>query len=346
MILRPKVTISSNSQMVLKEGIIAHNDILSYEEFEAFMKQELNEKVIKSLQLRLSYILNAIKRNKIKDAYQRWEKLQASILKNKDFATSLLFISNLKLENGKQYEFNFHSKEREILNAKGKFGNMSKLFKKAFEEELSYQVHQHLQGFIKDIETQKAPYELVQLVASTTTNKDVYTRYKENKIYRHVLYGESKAWKGNVADAFMNHMAHLHIQLLGKEPDLDNLFKYSVFQEERNNINKLLADSKNNISWYTGGDVIIKYNNQIFSIQVKSADKSYKEEKARIRATITTEQLKNFIIKLQNYIHNKDIINVIKTFYEELKTSGWVEFTEQAISETVDQIVDQSLLSK
>ncbi|WP_291631400.1 hypothetical protein [Clostridium sp.] len=32
--------------------------------------------------------------------------------------------------------------------------------------------------------------------------------------YKNILYGSNPVWQGNAADAFMNHMAHLHAQVL------------------------------------------------------------------------------------------------------------------------------------
>jgi hypothetical protein len=58
----------------------------------------------------------------------------------------------------------------------------------------------------------------------------------------------------------MNHMAHLHVQLIAQDSiDDQNLFATSVFREEKDNIFNLLYASKNNTSWVTGGDIIIKY---------------------------------------------------------------------------------------
>jgi predicted thioredoxin/glutaredoxin len=36
----------TSSPLVLKEGIIANNDILTFEEFKVFMKERLNKEVI------------------------------------------------------------------------------------------------------------------------------------------------------------------------------------------------------------------------------------------------------------------------------------------------------------
>jgi hypothetical protein len=79
--------------------------------------------------------------------------------------------------------------------------------------------------------------------------------------------------------------------------NIEDLFPETVFAEEKENIYKLLADSTNNIAWYTGGDVIIKYNGQIYSIQIKTATKGY-EEGARIRAQIASSNLNKFINEL------------------------------------------------
>jgi hypothetical protein len=57
-------------------------------------------------------------------------------------------------------------------------------------------------------------------------------------------------------------LAHKHTNLLkitleGAESQEE--MPYSVFEEEKNNIDRLLVASTNSIPYYTGGDVIFKY---------------------------------------------------------------------------------------
>ncbi len=66
----------SSSPLVLKEGILANNDILNFEEFKSFIGERLDEQVLKSLNLKLSEIQGCIEKGNIKEAYLKWEKLE------------------------------------------------------------------------------------------------------------------------------------------------------------------------------------------------------------------------------------------------------------------------------
>ena len=232
--------------LVLKEGILANNDILSETEFKDFIDPILDERLLHNLNLRLNSILKFIKRGQIKEAYKEWESLQRNILQNKDYAVSLLFIENINSEN-KDYQFKHATKEYDILNDRGKLTHISNLMKVTYQESIQEQINEHLSEFITDISTKTiSDIELIRDIFKSKYH-DIKHNASEarwnthNWTYKNIIYGNNPVWQGNAADAFMNHMAHLHVQILaGSIPaEQQNLFAQSVWNEEKDNIFKV-----------------------------------------------------------------------------------------------------------
>lgn len=340
--------------LILKEGILANNDILSKTEFEEFINPILDERLLHNLNLRLNSILKFIKREQIKEAYKEWESLQRNILQNKDYAVSLLFIENIDSEN-KNYQFKYATKEYDILSDRGKLTRISNLMKVAYQESIQEQINEHLSEFITDISTKTiSDIELIRDIF-----KSKYHDIKHNASearwdthdwsYKNIVYGRNPVWQGNATDAFMNHMAHLHVQILaGNMPtEQQNLFAQSVWNEEKDNIFKLLADSLNHTSWITGGDIIIKYQGQLFNIQLKTGQilKNSSKRRRRIGGKLKITELTNLIITLKNDIILKDTPALIDHLYAELKTSGWVEETNEDTADIITNLVTTNLHS-
>ena len=141
-------------------------------------------------------------------------------------------------------------------------------------------------------------------------------------------------------------MAHLHVQVIANQVDKnDKLFPISVFNEEKDNIWNLLLASRNATPWFTGGDIIIKYGGQIYNIQLKTGQMlGPNQKRSRIGGKITTQKLLQLIEDLKNEINNGDKERIIQILYQELKTSGWVEPTNQIIGEIANSIIDDSIL--
>lgn len=340
--------------LILKEGILANNDILSKTEFEEFINPILDERLLHNLNLRLNSILKFIKREQIKEAYKEWESLQCNILQNKDYAVSLLFIENIDSEN-KDYQFKYATKEYDILSDRGKLTRISNLMKVAYQESIQEQINEHLSEFITDISTKTiSDIELIRDIF-----KSKYHDIKHNASearwdthdwsYKNIVYGRNPVWQGNATDAFMNHMAHLHVQILaGNMPtEQQNLFAQSVWNEEKDNIFKLLADSLNHTSWITGGDIIIKYQGQLFNIQLKTGQilKNSSKRRRQIGGKLKITELTNLIITLKNDIILKDTPALIDHLYAELKTSGWVEETNKDTADIITNLVTTNLHS-
>lgn len=340
--------------LILKEGILANNDILSETEFKNFIDPILDERLLHNLNLRLNSILKFIKRGQIKEAYKEWESLQRNILQNKDYAVSLLFIENINSEN-KDYQFKYATKEYDILNNRGKLTHISNLMKAAYQESIQEQINEHLSEFITDISTKTiSDIELIRDIFKSKYH-DIKHNASEARwnthdwTYKNIVYGNNPVWQGNAADAFMNHMAHLHVQILaGNIPaEQQNLFAQSVWNEEKDNIFKLLADSLNHVSWITGGDIVIKYQGQLFNIQLKTGQilKNSSKQRRRIGGKLKTIELTNLIIALKNDIILKDKPALIHRLYTELKTSGWVEETNKDTVDIITNLITTNLHS-
>ena len=340
-----------SSKMVLKEGILSNNDILNFEEIKIFMKERLNETVLVSLYSKLNQIEGCIKQHKHKEAYKEWENLERDILLNKDYAVSLLFINNIQTEDKSyNYTYSYSSKEYDVLSNRGKLTRLKQLSEKLFKENIEEQISFHLNQFLTDINSKNTRYkfikELFQSEDSDIKRNAANARWHtKDWTYRNILYGNNPQWQGNATDAFINHLGHLHAQIFAAdyESDNKNLFAVSVFNEEKENLWNLLYASKNNTPWYTGGDIIIKYGNELYNIQLKTGQSTLEKRRSRIGGDLATKQLLNLISELKDEIKNKDIEKLIQKLYFELKTSGWIEDTNLAVNNIANNLVKNNL---
>lgn len=342
----------SSQPMILKEGVIANNEILSYEEFYNFMKERLTDTVINQISIRFGIIISDIQAKRIKKAYKAWEKFQTDILLNPNYFVSLLFIENINSQSG-NYQYKYNSKEYDILSDRGQLTRLSQLNQEMIKEHLQEEVSEHLHQLLVDVEKNSLSYELISnrlfIEANSKTKRNgAYARWHtHNWAYKQIFYGDNPAWQGNVADAFMNHLAHMHVQLLaGNISDNEQrLFAHSVFQEEGDNIYDLLYAAKNNTPWFSGGDIVIKYQNQIINIQLKTGQMMEAgKRRSNIGGGITIKRLLAFMTEMKEDLRTKNIDNIIQKMYNELKTSGWVEYTNQIVSKIPNDLVDQILV--
>lgn len=343
----------SQKQMVLKEGVVAHNDILDYNEFKNFMKERLNKEIISSFSVRLNQIQGYIKKQDYKEAYKRWESLEREIFQNNNYAVSLLFVDNINIGSA-NYQFRYASKEYDVLGEKGELSKLSQLkplTNELFKENLSEQVGQHLEQFLNQVASTFLPLSQARRVFNEN-NSGMKRRasnarwHTKDWTYRNIFYGDNPSWQGNTTDAFMNHMAHMHVQIMaqGIEDDAEkNLFAASVFQEEGNAIYDLLSASTNHTAWYTGGDIIFKYGNQLYNIQLKTGlinTNDKKQKRSKVGSKLATKNLLALIENLKVEIKKQDIDKIIDLLYNELKTSGYVEMTNEAIAKEIDKLTN------
>lgn len=336
-------TIKSSS-MIYKEGIVADNDILSFEEFRVFAQEQFNEKILNSLYARLNQIEGCVRKGDYKGAYLRWENIEKDILLNKEYSVSLLFIENINTDSG-NYNYRYASKEYDVLGKSGKLTRLKQLSQKLFKESIEEQISFHLNQFLTDIATQTTRWKFIQQLfaggdSDVKRNAANARWHTKNWTYKNILYGDNPVWQGNAADAFMNHMAHMHVQLMASNisEDQKNLFATSVFNEEKDNIWNLLYASKNTTPWFTGGDIIFKYGDQLYNIQLKTGQETASKRRSRIGGKLATADLLKFIEQLKVEIKAQNVEEIIRLMYNELKTSGWVENVNHALSNEVNNL--------
>lgn len=161
---------------------------------------------------------------------------------------------------------------------------------------------------------------------------------------------------GQVYDAFMNHIANfkpflydaLSKQNVAHIPTTNLSVRDDIFTEEggvkkSGNFPRLLHESKNNISWYSGGDIIIvseKSMAVVYNIQLKSTGKNVQSVFG-----VRVAQLKEFILALQLVLGNP--VRMAEVLYKHLltKISNTNSFAN-ATQEDVEQIIKQSLVNR
>lgn len=354
--------IQKTAAVIKEECIFAFDDILDKDGFRQAIEDnqiiqswEKNCEEIKQL---LKKILSEIAANNIAAAYHTWEiELNQMLLGNNTYQQiSLLVLGGL---NSSTLDMRYTSKEYDTLTKTGILTSgrnsekdaIGALFQKSISSEW---MQRHLDLMLWDIwssevQVSKTSKELVILFYNINkvdafyryitkdARQDTYKRLRLNKTLRsftlkEFIYGDNPQWKGQAADAFLQHLAHMHTGIFIGSSGFQNITNIedqpSVFREEQSNIFELLLQSKNNTSWYTGGDLILKLGSgQILNIQLKTQGRNLSKQKQQLNSRITTNQLKVFLGKLQLYFDNiqanKD--KLIELLFNELKTSAWIE---------------------
>lgn len=341
---------TQKTELVLKEGVFIKNDFLDREAFEKFLNNVIKERKERLL-IYLDYMENAINQGNKDKFYKAWEMFYDRIFRNKDYAVTLFFIENI---NGTAKDYTFkQALERNVITKSGLLSGMRKLqgfFDKSQTQEA---LAQHLENFMNGL-SQNFGKEYNDIIKNEMGSKIrqnfILARkkyYSSNKTdnsmfnYKDIIYGRQSTWHGKAADAFMNHMAHYHVQVLAgmMSPDDKEEFSQSVFAEEGSNIFYTLRDSLNNTTWTTGGDVMARFNGETYNFQIKTKIKNSKSSK--LGNTIATKEALSVIRQLKDLINNtvtqKEAIDYL---YEKLATSGWVEPTNQAIVDTIEELTE------
>lgn len=158
---------------------------------------------------------------------------------------------------------------------------------------------------------------------------------------------------GQVYDAFMNHIANFKPALYDAlsrsnvaHLTTTNLFvKEDIFTEEggvkkSGNFPRLLHESKNNISWYSGGDIIIvdqKSMAVVYNIQLKSTGKNVQSIFG-----VRVAQLRDFISILMGTLGNPQAMAEVLYKHLLTKISNTNSFSG-ALQKDVEEIIKQSL---
>lgn len=345
---------------ITKEDVVlAFDDVLDKDSFKKVIEEneiiqewQVNRKAIKSS---LTKALNAIGNNDVRKAYNIWEtQLNWRLLHNKEYQqVSLLVLAGL---NSSDLDIKYMSKEYDSLSKTGILSISQQndaigvLFKQALSSEW---MQQHLDLMLYDIwssQVQVSKSSRIHILFDNINKSDSFYKYlnkdtrqntykrlnlrRKPKLFtlKEFMYGDNPQWKGQAADAFLQHLAHMHVGLFADSSGLQNITNIenqpSVFEEEQSNIFELLLQSKNNIPWYTGGDLILKLGSgQILNIQLKTQGTNLSRQKQALNSSITTDKLAKLLIQIYDYF--KDIEanknELIELLFNELKTSAWIE---------------------
>ena len=324
--------------MATREGAMIGGYLLPEKEFKEVIKELFlesdNVKILKD-QVRLA--LQNIKSKNIRAAYKNMENIQIELFQNP--TTSLMLISNLYDENG-NYQFSWNRTEKDVIRKSGKLSYAKTVKNSLLEEELNQTLSRHLNNMIKMIETTDLTNEEIDRLfkyykfgkrrSKSEVGRD--THYDRN--LRWIVYGDNPNYRGNIADAFLNHVGNMHKELLIGDYSTASPIVQSVAEEEGENFYQLLLDSTNNTPWFTGGDLILLNKNSevIANIQLKTILR----EKGGTVGQIKTNQLEEDLRALQELINTESILDA-EQFADKMfnlyKTSGVYKEMEDKVDE-------------
>lgn len=328
--------------MAIVQGAMIGGSFLPEKEFKEIITELfLNTDNVKEMNRLINLALKNIKSKNLRAAYKNIEEFETKLLKNP--STSIMLITNLNSEEG-NYKWYLNKNEKNVIQKGGKL-SYSKIIKNSLiEEEISQILSKHLLDMIRTVDTTKMSDEEIRaffnnyIFSSKKKKIDIGSRTHNSRKIKEMIYGQNPAYKGNIADAFIQHVANMHKQLLiGKMENIVPISS-SVLQEEGSNFYQLLLDSTNNTPWFTGGDLILLNENRevIANIQLKTLV----NEKASVVGGqgITGGRLSTYLIELKKLINNDNILDAkvfADKFYQTFATSGILDEVEDKIEDIV-----------
>lgn len=316
--------------MAVLEGAMLGGTFLPEKEFKDIIKEYFdNTDNVKKIRIKLSKILSDT--DNIKTLYDKVEEIETELFKNP--TVSLLLITNLKSTEG-EYEQYQKSQEGKVVKEGGGLSYLEATKKSLIQQKYSQYLSEHLIELINYVELTELSNEEIKKYfhdnkfSSVKTKGEMGTRARENRSLMYIIYGNKTLDKrrGQIADAFLNHLGNLHKNLFGN--GIKNLemnlspFSQSVVQEEGDNLIQILIDSTNSAGQQTGGDLILLDNNKVIAnIQLKTIQK----EKQTDVGSISNDKILEKLQKLREFI-DKDIVYNRDRFadicYDTFKTSA------------------------
>ena len=230
------------------------------------------------------------------DSYAIFEKHLFKLFGTEQIPTSIISIVTTS-NNTKQ--FNYSANIRDTLGTRSKniYSSNSKRIQRNYEVLIASDLlNEHLQAFTK-----------------TMQNKYTEYNYREE----HVL--------GFIADAFMQHVASAHADLLaGQIPTNGEKLPHDF----RGITPKLAQESRNTTRWYSGGDVIIvdRQGRVLLNTQIKHSTKS--------RGVVGRLAIAELLTSLQHFRKALDTNN-----YQEMATKVYKMYSTSAIVNQVDESI-------
>lgn len=279
------------------------------------------------IKTQLEIIYNLAQKQNYKQCFEAWEFFQQEYLKISQ-KTTLLTILNF-YNKDKNQTWQFHN-EASLINDKTGLISVKKIGDEIQCLNNSQILAKHLTTLFNTLSNyrpSKSEQEIIknQLIGKNAGWLEMYSlklrHYLKNWIW---TQGEQKGFKyrGQVADAFLQHVGEYHSQLLSLETkQIQNNNLPSVLQEEKSAklINRMI-EAKNRVGWYTGGDLILTdaAGRVIYNIQLKTSSGSGSAI-GNIKTTELSKHINKLLILFNNQAEDRQIA---MQFYEMLKTSS------------------------
>lgn len=269
-------------------------------------------------------------------AYQSWERFQTEIFGNPK--TQLLAILNFFDKNNSQQWV--LANEEYAIQPDGLI-NIEKIGTTIRQEYYSSILTEHLSQMFKTV-TKKE-------ISTTALN---YLNKKYN-FYPHLAQGTKATYanvfwtkheqgfkmRGQVAEAFLTHVAKMHMSAMSSEKLTVDFSKHSILQKEGpTGFIDILYASKNKDAWFTGGDLIVtnQKGEVIANIQLKTSLGS-----GSAIGRIKTTALEKEINLLLQKINSPQLM--AEHFYQMLETSAIMTQLNTKIEQSGYSLVNEFL---
>ena len=315
------------------EGAMFQGKFLPEEEFIKAVISLLEDNSIKtSLKTHLINVMQAIKTGIPKKAYICYENFYTEFLHNPK--VQLLAITNFSEGSGAQETWQLMDEAQTIApDTKGTINVTRNKIKTYYYSSL---LSEHLSQYFKVVNRKRNDIEeslAKKYHKSTTVNtlRDlIWTKAEQ----------EANDFKvrGQIADAFLQHLGKYHLSFLESNEDPAKSFKNNtIFEKEggTKGMAKSLYEAKNGTGWYAGGDLIVTNKNGevIANIQLKTS-----KDQGKSIGAISTTFLENSIKKILLGLENSTQV-AAKGLYEMLKASAIPTNIENKVDNVIENLL-------
>lgn len=272
-----------------------------------------------------------------------------------EIALASVFQLNSK-EEGKGVKIFYLDKQEKIRNAVYNYENKLTKFKEKIDGLIDYseKLNKHLEEFYFQLTQPLNKIQTYQEYSKMRTwiyNNLSKERFKEGKKLKRFnstfvqhFYGKTQTQRGYVTESFFAHQVLFH-----KGIDSQSV-KETVISEMggagNENLFKLLASSKGNITGILGGDIIVidKNGNIVYNIQSKATVKNSYSFQLSLKSFL--QDMMEFIAIYKKYYNNKTISQIAEEDAEKMfnffAADVWVEERANLLMEKgLDKIFDK-----
>lgn len=321
------------------EGIIFGGYLLCKEDFITIFKEFYEQKNQEFL-TKYQTLVNSYKRNiKINKAaiLKTFEKISKELFGNDE----IQLLAMIQMPDSNNYNFTktvnenkFYSKNTLSLSK-----NRLKQVLLDYQNNINAQILQdelnrHLSDFLNDVSSiPDNNWELIYLHIYYYYHVTTEKLHFSDKTYDEIIYRGINQKQGQKVDAFMNHIANYHREILSylQNIDLMNenyreiLFDKSVKTEEGSNFCQLLLNSLNHTTGLASGDLVVTDSSHkvIYNIQLKSTISKKGSQSYHLNLKEYNQMLKDLGESMK--INSTEIA---ETLYEYFKTTSSNEINE------------------